>query len=93
MGPSSASSRNEAGPVRLEPLELWIERQPGPLRPQVLAALRQHGEPLRWAITAVGSPPLRDLMQPEPRIPIQPVLWTPRRRPTRLGTQGLLEAP
>ena len=58
MRPSSASSRNEAGPVRLEPLELWIERQPGPLRPQVLAALRQHGEPLRWAITAVAAQPV-----------------------------------
>ena len=43
--------------MRLEPLELWIERQPGPLRPQVLAALRQHGEPLRWAITAVAAKP------------------------------------
>jgi len=39
--------------VRLEPLELWLEPGPGPLRPQILAALRQHGEPLRWAITAV----------------------------------------
>ena len=39
--------------MRLEPLELWLERDPGPLRPQILAALRQHGEPLRWAITAV----------------------------------------
>ena len=39
--------------MRLEPLELWLERGPGPLRPQILAALRQHGEPLRWAITAV----------------------------------------
>ena len=39
--------------MRLEPLELWLEPVPGPLRPQILAALRQHGEPLRWAITAV----------------------------------------
>ena len=30
-----------------------MERGPGPLRPQILAALRQHGDPLRWAITAV----------------------------------------
>jgi len=30
-----------------------MERGPGPLRPQILAALRPHGEPLRWAITAV----------------------------------------
>lgn len=53
MRPSSASSRSEAALVRLEPLEIWMERGPGPLRPQVLAALRPHGEPLRWAITAV----------------------------------------
>ena len=39
--------------MRLEPLELWLEPVPGPLRPQILAALRPHGEPLRWAITAV----------------------------------------
>ena len=39
--------------MRLEPLALWLEPVPGPLRPQILAALRQHGEPLRWAITAV----------------------------------------
>lgn len=41
--------------MRLEPLELWLEPVPGPLRPQILAALRQHGEPLRWAITAVEA--------------------------------------
>ncbi len=39
--------------MRLKPLLLQLERQPGPLRPQILAALRQHGRPLRWAITAV----------------------------------------
>ena len=57
MRPSSANSRNEAARVRLEPLELWLERGPGPLRPQILAALRQHGEPLRWAITAISVVP------------------------------------
>ena len=41
--------------MRLEPLELWLELGPGPLRPQILAALRQQGEPLRWAITAVET--------------------------------------
>lgn len=41
--------------MRLEPLELWLEPEPGPLRPQILAALRPYGEPLRWAITAVES--------------------------------------
>ena len=39
--------------MRLEPLELWLEPGPGPLRPQILAALRPYGEALRWAITAV----------------------------------------
>jgi hypothetical protein len=53
MRPSSANSRSEAASVRLEPLELWLEPVPGPLRPQILAALRPYGEPLRWAITAV----------------------------------------
>ncbi len=42
--------------MRLEPLELWLEPVPGPLRPQILAALCQHGQPLRWAITAVDAP-------------------------------------
>jgi hypothetical protein len=32
---------------------LQLERAPGPLRPQIETALRAHGEPLRWAITAV----------------------------------------
>ena len=38
--------------MRLVPLLLELERRPGPLRPQVLAALAAHGRPLRWAITA-----------------------------------------
>ncbi|MCX5944531.1 MAG: hypothetical protein NTZ53_04330 [Cyanobacteria bacterium] len=29
------------------------------MRPQILAALRQHGDPLRWAITAVELSRLR----------------------------------
>lgn len=37
----------------LKPLLITLERGPGPLRPQVLAALAAHGRPLRWAITAV----------------------------------------
>lgn len=36
---------------------LQLERAPGPLRPQIQAALRAHGEPLRWAITAVQPRP------------------------------------
>jgi hypothetical protein len=40
--------------VRLVPLLLQLDRRPGPLRPQVLAALAAHGRPLRWAITAAG---------------------------------------
>jgi hypothetical protein len=39
--------------VLLKPLLITLERGPGPLRPQVLAALAAHGRPLRWAITAV----------------------------------------
>ncbi len=39
---------------RLEPLELWLRPAPGPLLPQLRAALAANGsEPLRWAITAV----------------------------------------
>ncbi len=45
----------EASPgPRLAPLELWLRPAPGPLLPQLLAALAATGaEPLRWAITAV----------------------------------------
>lgn len=39
--------------LQLRPLVLRLQRQPGPLRQQVLAALETHGRPLRWAITAV----------------------------------------
>jgi len=41
--------------VRLVPLLLQLERRPGPLRPQILAALAAHGRPLRWAITAAAA--------------------------------------
>ena len=39
--------------MRLEPLELRLLRQGGPLLDQVRQALAAHGRPLRWAITAV----------------------------------------
>ena len=53
-------------PVLLKPLLLTLERSPGPLRPQVLAALSAHGQPLRWAITAVQpAPGGGDLLQVE----------------------------
>lgn len=39
--------------MRLEPLELRLLRQGGPLLDQVRQALASHGRPLRWAITAV----------------------------------------
>jgi len=39
--------------VKLVPLQLRLERRPGPLLPQITAALATHGQPLRWAITAV----------------------------------------
>jgi hypothetical protein len=43
--------------VRLEPLELRLLRQGGPLLNQVRKALAAHGRPLRWAITAVDASP------------------------------------
>ena len=43
----------------LRPVLLQLERAPGPLRPQIEAALRVQGEPLRWAITAVQRNPDR----------------------------------
>ena len=41
----------------LTPVLVQLERAPGPLRPQIESALRAHGEPLRWAITAVQPRP------------------------------------
>lgn len=41
----------------LQPLRLEHQRCPGPLVPQVEAALARHGRPLRWAITAVQPGP------------------------------------
>jgi hypothetical protein len=38
--------------AELHPLLLQLEPEPGPLTPQILRALRSHGRPLRWAITA-----------------------------------------
>jgi hypothetical protein len=42
---------------QLRPLLLQLERQSGSLRTQVEAAVRAHGTPLRWAITAVQHRP------------------------------------
>jgi hypothetical protein len=42
---------------QLRPLLLQLERQSGSLRAQVEAAVRAHGTPLRWAITAVQHRP------------------------------------
>ena len=44
---------------QLRPLLLQLERQSGPLRAQIEAALGRHGKPLRWAITAVQQRPGR----------------------------------
>ena len=44
--------------MRLEPLELRLLRQGGPLLDQVRQALAAHGRPLRWAITAVEPSPV-----------------------------------
>ena len=38
--------------AELHPLLLQLEPEPGPLTPQIMRALRTHGSPLRWAITA-----------------------------------------
>ena len=38
---------------RLQPVTLRLQRAPGPLTPQIERALAIHGDPLRWAITAV----------------------------------------
>ena len=43
--------------MRLEPLELRLLRQGGPLLAQVRQVLATHGRPLRWAITAVEPSP------------------------------------
>lgn len=42
--------------LALSPVLLQLQRQPGPLLPQIQAALAAHGQPLRWAITAVPEP-------------------------------------
>ncbi len=39
--------------ARLQPVTLRLQRAPGPLTPQIERALAVHGDPLRWAITAV----------------------------------------
>ena len=39
----------------LQPLLLQLRREPGPLLPQIQAALARHGRPLRCAITAVDA--------------------------------------
>ncbi|MCP9778646.1 hypothetical protein KBY75_03030 [Cyanobium sp. T1G-Tous] len=55
-----------AAVLRLQPVTLQFRRTPGPLLAQIEAALAPHGQPLRWAITAVepglgGSCPLLTL--------------------------------
>lgn len=50
----------------LRPVLLQVERRPGSLRAQVESALLRHGQPLRWAITAVDqSAEGRSLLQIE----------------------------
>jgi hypothetical protein len=41
--------------VKLVPLQLRLQRRPGPLLAQIMAVLGDRGRPLRWAITAVDS--------------------------------------
>ena len=40
----------------LQPVSLRVSRAAGPLLPQIEAALACHGQPLRWAISAVEPP-------------------------------------
>ena len=80
--------------MRLEPLELWLEPVPGPLRPQILAALRQHGEPLRWAITAVeptspAASAIAGFQAPPPASALDAVLVGERSLPQAGGEVGL----
>ena len=50
----------------LRPVLLQMERRPGSVRAQVESALLRHGQPLRWAITAVDqSAEGRSLLQIE----------------------------
>ncbi len=59
-------SLGELRPVLLQPVLLQLERRPGALRAQVESALLRHGQPLRWAITAVDqSAEGRSLLQIE----------------------------
>lgn len=41
--------------MKLVPLQLRLQRRPGPLLAQIMAVLEARGRPLRWAITAVDS--------------------------------------
>lgn len=79
--------------MRLEPLELWLEPVPGPLRPQILAALRQHGEPLRWAITAVeptsATPSIAGFQEPPPAPALDAMVVGERSLPQAGGEVGL----
>ena len=38
--------------IRLQIVQLQLQRNQAPLRSTVLQALQDHGRPLRWAITA-----------------------------------------
>ena len=58
-----------SGPLR--PLLLQHECQPGALRAQVEAAVRAHGRPLRWAITAVEQRPGQ-----QPLLQIEAIVWS-----------------
>ncbi|WP_087068748.1 hypothetical protein [Cyanobium sp. NIES-981] len=64
--------------MRLQPRVLRLRRQPGALRPQVLAALEAEGRPLRWAITAVergsGSLPDEVLLTVEALLTVETVV-------------------
>jgi len=85
MSCSSGSSSDGAAPdgpkpfapgrMKLQRLDLWLETAPGPLLPQLLAALGEKGEPLRWAITA--AEPAADGEPGWRRLRIEAVLLCP----------------
>lgn len=51
--PEIPTSPDSSSWPRLEPVDFWVLAAPGPLLPQLRAALAVRGEPLRWAITTV----------------------------------------
>ena len=58
--------------LRLEPVELLLRRQPGPLLAQIQKSLGERGEPLRWAITGVEPDGAESLLRIEAMVISRP---------------------